>query len=159
MKIILTYNFSTHRFYTTSGNTLKEAIMPWVKGVSEDIPNKANILDVMSGTGFTSDSFEKLGFETKDVFPFDVKSLFNKADATFEPLVLNEDWKLDFNNSKDFKFCPFYYSFKSGSRRFYVLNLGGMNIILSNYQKEWTVLPLKYPGDTLNKYVPVNKNN
>ena len=87
-------------------------------------------------------------------------NLFNKASASFEPLFLNRDWTMDYSNASEFKFCPFCYSFKSGSRRFYVLITASYGpIILCNYRGTWNTVPLKYPGDIIDKYIPLTKPN
>ena len=159
MNIILTLlNFSTNKFLFTEGATLSEAIMPWLKDENSKISDSVDILDIMSGTGFNKESLEYLGIEDRNVLAFDIRKLFNKAAANFQPLYLDEDWVMDFPNASEFKFSPYCYSFKSGSRRFYVLNLNGMNMILSNYRGNWNIVPLKYPGDMISNYVPVNKN-
>lgn len=154
MKIILT-NFSTHKFFYTNGDTLKNAIFPWIKNEDVVIDPQANILDVLSGTGFSQKDLEAINFPFRNLLPFNIRGLFNIADSGKEPLYLNKDWTLDYNNAIDFKFCPFCYSFKSNSRRFYVINLNGQDIILSNYRGSWSVVPLKFPGDKVSNYVPV----
>lgn len=156
MRIILTHNFSTNKFLFTEGRTLKEAIMPWLKDENFKISNSVDILDVMSGTGFDKEDLEYLGIEDRNILPFEIRKLFNKAAANFQPLYLDKDWKMDYSNATEFKFCPYCYSFKSGSRRFYVFNLNGNNLILSNYRKNWYIVPLKHPGDIISNYVPVN---
>lgn len=154
MRIILT-NFSTHKFFYTNGETLKDAIHPWIKNENAVVNPTANILDVLSGTGFSKEDFDNLRFKSTNVLPFDIRGLFNIADSGKEPLYLNKDWILDYENANDFKFCPYCYSFKSNSRRFYVLNLNGQYLILSNYRGSWSIIPLKFPSDNVGNYVPI----
>lgn len=157
MKIILTLNFATNNFLFTEGDTLRDSMLQWINNEDLSLNQTSDLLDVMSGTGLNEKDLEQLGIPSREVVPFDIKRLYNIANAGYDKMFLNEDWILDYNSASGFKFCPFCYSFKSGGRRFYVLNVAGRNIILSNYNKSWTIIPLKHPGDKVSRYVPVNK--
>lgn len=154
MKIIIT-NFSSYKYLTTDGDNLREAILPWKNDNTSVISEKVNILDVLSGSGLTEEKLKGLGVENTTLIPFNIKKLYNIAEAGFDTLNLNSDWVLDYNKSNSFKFCPYFYSFKSNGRRFYVLKLNGNPTVLSNYRGVWGFLPLKHGGDQVTNYVPI----
>lgn len=158
MKIIKTVNFSTHNYLWTSGRTLREAIYPWIKNkdtVYEMKREPDDIVNVLSGTGFSKEHKESLGIKNGMVLPLNIQKLYLLGDSGYDELPLSSDWILNFNTAKEFKFNPYCYSFKSAGRRFYVLNLEGNFIILSYYQKSWNAVPLKHPADRVSNYVPI----
>lgn len=154
MNIIIT-NFASYNFLFTEGDSLREAMMPWIKDEHLQVKPYVNILDLLSGADLGKDDFESLGLPGNKVYKFDLDQLYKVAPAGFDVLNLNQDWILDYNNANSFKFCPYCYSFKSGTRRFYVLNLEGNDLILSNYRGSWSILPLRYNADRFSNYVPI----